>query len=65
MLGNDELIIIDIVNLKLVKVVKKLLLSKDNLVILYGEGFYICKGELFGKYWYGEDCLFCLEVLSD
>lgn len=44
---------------------KKPLPSKDNLAILYGEGFHICKGELFGKHRHCEDCLFCLEVLSD
>ncbi len=44
---------------------EKPLPSKDNLAILYGEGFHICKGELFGKHRHGEDCLFCLEVLSD
>ena len=47
------------------RAVKKPLPSKDNLAILYGEGFHICKGELFGKHRHGEDCLFCLEVLSD
>lgn len=47
------------------KYVKILFLSKDNLVMLYCEGFYICKGELFGKYCYGEDCLLCFNVLSD
>ena len=55
-LGNDEPTTI---------AVKKPLPSKDNLAILYGEGFHICKGELFGKHRHGEDCLFCLEVLSD
>ena len=39
--------------------------SKDNLAMLYREGFHICKGELFGKHRYGEDCLLCLNVLSD
>ncbi|VED71228.1 DNA replication intitiation control protein YabA [Staphylococcus aureus] len=52
-------------NSKPAKAVKKPLPSKDNLAILYGEGFHICKGELFGKHRHGEDCLFCLEVLSD
>lgn len=45
--------------------VKKPLASKDNLAALYREGFHICKGELFGKHRHGEDCLFCLDVLSD
>ncbi|MBX5320156.1 DNA replication initiation control protein YabA [Staphylococcus caprae] len=39
--------------------------SKDNLAMLYREGFHICKGELFGKHRQGEDCLLCLNVLSD
>ena len=39
--------------------------SKDNLAMLYKEGFHICKGELFGKHRHGEDCLLCLNVLSD
>lgn len=39
--------------------------SKDNLAMLYREGFHICKGELFGKHRHGEDCLLCLNVLSD
>ncbi|HHI7166213.1 TPA: DNA replication initiation control protein YabA [Staphylococcus aureus] len=64
-LGNDESTTIDTVNSKPAKAVKKPLPSKDNLAILYGEGFHICKGELFGKNRHGEDCLFCLEVLSD
>ncbi|UBR33204.1 initiation control protein YabA [Bacillus sp. SD-4] len=55
----------DTANSKPAKAVKKPLPSKDNLAILYGEGFHICKGELFGKHRHGEDCLFCLEVLSD
>ena len=38
---------------------------KDNLAMLYREGFHICKGELFGKHRHGEDCLLCLNVLSD
>ncbi|PTK01287.1 DNA replication initiation control protein YabA [Mammaliicoccus sciuri] len=64
-LGNDEPTTIDTANSKPAKAVKKPLPSKDNLAILYGEGFHICKGELFGKHRHGEDCLFCLEVLSD
>jgi len=40
-------------------------LDKDNLAMLYREGFHICKGELFGKHRHGEDCLLCLNVLSD
>lgn len=47
------------------KVVKKPLQSKDNLAILYKEGFHICRGELFGKHRHGEDCLFCLDVLNE
>ena len=47
------------------KHVKKPLPSKDNLAMLYKEGFHICKGELFGKHRQGEDCLLCLNVLSD
>lgn len=64
-LGNDESSIQDTINPMPTKEVKKPLPSKDNLAILYGEGFHICKGELFGKHRHGEDCLFCLEVLSD
>ena len=33
--------------------------------MLYKEGFHICNGELFGKHRKGDDCLFCLEVLSE
>ena len=40
-------------------------MSEDNLAMLYREGFHICKGELFGKHRHGEDCLLCLNVLSD
>ena len=47
------------------KHVKKPLPSKDNLAMLYKEGFHICKGELFGKHRQGEDCLLFLNVLSD
>ena len=49
-LGNDEPTTIDTANSKPAKAVKKPL---------------PCKGELFGKHRHGEDCLFCLEVLSD
>ncbi len=45
--------------------VKKPLQSKENLAMLYKEGFHICRGELFGKHRKGEDCLFCLNVLSE
>jgi regulator of replication initiation timing len=47
------------------KQVKKPLPSKDNLAMLYAEGFHICKGELFGKHRQGEDCLLCMAVLND
>ena len=43
---------------------KKPLPSKDNLAVLYSEGFHICNGELFGKHRYGEDCLLCMNVLN-
>ncbi|MBO1199905.1 DNA replication initiation control protein YabA [Staphylococcus simiae] len=62
---NDEHHSQDIAAQQQTKKVKKPLPSKDNLAILYGEGFHICKGELFGKHRHGEDCLFCLNVLSD
>lgn len=39
--------------------------SKENLAILYQEGFHICKGDLFGKHRHGEDCLFCLQTLEE
>lgn len=44
---------------------KQPLRSKDNLAMLYKEGFHICKGGLFGKHRKGDDCLFCLDVLSE
>lgn len=44
---------------------KRPLRSKDNLAMLYKEGFHICNGELFGKHRKGDVCLFCLEVLSE
>ena len=47
-----------------IKHVKKQLPSKDNLAVLYSEGFHICNGELFGKHRYGEDCLLCMNVLN-
>ncbi|PTK65695.1 DNA replication initiation control protein YabA [Staphylococcus borealis] len=47
-----------------IKHVKKPLPSKDNLAVLYSEGFHICNGELFGKHRYGEDCLLCMNVLN-
>ncbi|MCI2948951.1 regulator of replication initiation timing [Staphylococcus caledonicus] len=47
-----------------IKNVKKPLPSKDNLAVLYSEGFHICNGELFGKHRYGEDCLLCMNVLN-
>jgi len=43
---------------------KQPLRSKDNLAMLYKEGFHICNGELFGKHRYGEDCLLCMNVLN-
>ncbi|MFZ8101679.1 initiation control protein YabA, partial [Staphylococcus arlettae] len=39
--------------------------SKEKRANLYKEGFHICKGELFGKHRKGDDCLFCLDVLSE
>lgn len=47
-----------------IKNVKKPLPSKDNLAVLYSEGFHICNGELFGEHRYGEDCLLCMNVLN-
>ena len=44
---------------------KQPLRSKDNLAMLYKEGFHICKGELFGKHRKGDYCLFCLDGLSE
>lgn len=44
---------------------KPRLSSKENLAILYQEGFHICKGDLFGKHRNGEDCLFCLQTLEE
>ena len=44
---------------------KTRLSSKENLAILYQEGFHICKGDLFGKHRNGEDCLFCLQTLEE
>ena len=46
-----------------IKHVKKPL-PRDNLAVLYSEGFHICNGELFGKHRYGEDCLLCMNVLN-
>lgn len=42
----------------------KALQSKDNLAMLYAEGFHICRGELFGKHRGGGDCIFCLNLLD-
>ncbi|UBH08565.1 DNA replication initiation control protein YabA [Macrococcus armenti] len=39
--------------------------SKDNLAMLYAEGFHICPTDLFGKHRGGEGCIFCLNLLSD
>lgn len=69
-LGNEDIQMEDhhfqeVASQQQTKEIKKPLPSKDNLAILYGEGFHICKGELFGKHRHGEDCLFCLNVLSD
>ncbi|UXR49907.1 DNA replication initiation control protein YabA [Staphylococcus simulans] len=44
---------------------KPRLSSKENLAILYQQGFHICKGDLFGKHRNGEDCLFCLQTLEE
>lgn len=43
----------------------KVLQSKDNLAMLYAEGFHICPTDLFGKHRGGEGCIFCLNLLSD
>lgn len=44
---------------------QKVLQSKDNLAMLYAEGFHICPTDLFGKHRGGEGCIFCLNLLSD
>ncbi|RXK17186.1 DNA replication initiation control protein YabA [Macrococcus sp. DPC7161] len=43
----------------------KPLQSKENLAMLYREGFHICAGELFGKHREGSDCMFCLNILDN
>lgn len=43
----------------------KVLQSKENLAMLYAEGFHICPTDLFGKHRGGGDCIFCLSLLSD
>ena len=64
MLGNDEPTTIDTVNSKPAKAVKSHYQVK--IIWLYCmEKDFIFVGELFGKHRHGEDCLFCLEVLSD